>query len=151
MHLQSHSHSVIAVALIVLTAGCAGLTSGQPTEQPQPTESSPSQTATPAGTSSPDPSPTPARGGLLIVSSAEQAGGDHPIIEYNQTVFQEVPTLNDTITEVAATNESVSSGLSGEQLSALNQFLETEYNISKDSFRVRIDSTVVEVTIAREA
>ncbi|SEK33946.1 hypothetical protein SAMN04488691_101234 [Haloferax larsenii] len=153
---------VLAVALVVVTAGCAGITPDQPEQTPQqtdapPTESTTHTASTPSTesetyteTATPEPTPTPERGGLLVVSPADEDADDHPSIEYNQTLFAAVPVLNESVTAVVTTNESVSSDLSAEQLNSLDQFLAEEYNVTRSDIRVVRNNTTLDVSVARE-
>lgn len=150
----THSSLALVLALAVVLAGCGGLATQETTEPSQTTATvsdQPETTVTATQTTQEETDTPQQRGGLMTVSVATGDEVGQPLIEYDASAFGSVPVLNESITEVSRSNESATRDLSPTDLNSVEEFLESQYNVTRSEFFVQRSDVVVRVSIAREA
>ena len=140
---------VVLPCLIVALSGCSGFL---PTSTPTATTDGPSTvTDVPPNATESPATEIASRGGLLIVEPVENATvtNESKIVQYNQRIFSQSPTLNDAVTEVTSTKATQQRDLSSQEIQRIEAVAEA-YNAPTGEFVVIKNGTVVRVLLGYE-
>lgn len=145
------------VCVMMLLSGCSGF---------QPANQSPSTTtpgtsiadtpSTPTGTSEnstkTSTAETVAPEGLLIVEIVENGTkwNDSETVQYNQTIFNQAPTLDEAVSEAVSTNSTQTRDLSSQEVKQVELVAE-EYNKPTGRFIILKNGTAVRISLTYEA
>lgn len=158
--------SVGILCILLLLSGCSGIspidtTSSDPSATETAKDEIESTTPTTAGglladtstSKKPTNSPideTSAPEGLLIVDVVENEQGlNNEVVQYNRTIFNQSPTLDDAVTEAIIINSTQTRDLSSQEVRRVER-VAGEYDKPTGEFIVSKNGTIVDISIGYE-